>query len=199
MCAFFGGVGRAARGKGIVAPSGRLGAKAFLPSFRRRPIFEGRIFVARVPALRAEDVDVFAPRRSRERIRMECGTKITPCGGTPLGVASQKEHALERRNSPAGTPNASGGCAFQARRIAGCSPSARFAARMGLRLFRPVGVDMAFPSADFEGKRDACPPVKVFSFSSVPCRFKICAGRFRKRQECRFPSKRTSFYFRDFQ
>ncbi len=78
-------------------------------------------------------------------VRMKCGTKITPCGETPLGAASaQKKTRLKSATAPrerraAKTPRASGGCALQARRMCGFSPSARFASRMGLRLFRPVG------------------------------------------------------------
>ena len=64
--------------------------RIFSPSPRRASETLTLLSFPRVPAPHDEDVDVFAPRRSRERIRMKCGTKITPCGGTPLGVASAK-------------------------------------------------------------------------------------------------------------
>ena len=51
-------------------------------------------------------------------VRMKCGTKITPCGETPLGAASRKKHALEKRNSPAGTA-----CRENASRVGRLRPS----------------------------------------------------------------------------
>ena len=84
-------------------------------------------------------------RRLARRIRMKCGTRITPCGGTPLGAAAQKEHAPERRNFYCGDGSPRDvGCSGRLRLsgavdVTGLSPSARFAARMGLCLFRPSG------------------------------------------------------------
>ena len=74
--------------------------------------------------------------------RMKCGTKITPCGETPLGAASAKEHALEKRNCPAGTScretaDASGSCAFQARRMRGVFPKRALRVAHGVTFVSP--------------------------------------------------------------
>ena len=95
------------------------------------------------------------------RSRMKCGTKITPCGETPLGAASAQEHALEKRNCPAGTPRRENAERFGRLRLSGAVdaptfPQARASRRAwGYACFAPSGRILKFPSADFEGKRDA--------------------------------------------
>ena len=78
------------------------------------------------------------------RSRMKCGTKITPCGDAAWGSVRKKNMRLKsatargnaeprkRRTLRTVAPFRRGACAEFA-------PSARSAARMGLRLFRPVG------------------------------------------------------------
>ena len=89
--------------------------------------------------LTTEGRNAFAPMFPHEMRH-----KNNPMRRNAAWGSERVKHALEKRNCPAGTScretaDASGGCAFQARRMCGFSPSARFASRMGLRLFRPVG------------------------------------------------------------
>ena len=75
----------------------------------------------------------------------EMRNKNNPMRRAPLGAAAQKEHAPERRNFYCGDGSPRDvGCSGRLRLsgavdVAGLSPSARFAARMGLCLFRPSG------------------------------------------------------------
>ena len=60
------------------------------------------------------------------------------------------KHALEKRNCPAGTacretPDVSGGCAFQARRMCGASPKRALARAWGYACFAPTGrIEISF-------------------------------------------------------
>ncbi len=75
---------------------------------------------------------------------MECGTKITPCGGAAWGSERVKNTRLKSATAPrerrAGkTSNASGGCAFQARRRCGASPKRALPRAWGYACFAPSG------------------------------------------------------------
>ena len=95
------------------------------------------------------------------------------------------KHALEKRNCPAGTAcretsDVSGGYAFQARRMCGFSPSARFASRMGLRLFRPAGavkkLKGRFLREGFSEKRTGRLSVKIREIRAIHGFKKICGS-----------------------
>ena len=126
--------------------------------------------------LTTEGRNAFAPMFPHEM-----RNKHNPMRRNTAWGGERVKHALEKRNCPAGTScretsDASGGCAFQARRMRGFSPSARFASRMGLPLFRPAGA---------WGRRHSCLrpcgirfPADVFSPRGVPA---TKAPRFRAR------------------
>ena len=105
---------------------------------------------------RNEGRNAFAPPWSR----MKCGTNITPCGETPLGLRPQKNTRLksataprERRAARRRTPREV--APFRRGACAGF-PQARASRRAwGYACFAPSGRILKFPSADFEGKRDA--------------------------------------------
>ena len=87
-----------------------------------------------------EGRNAFAPKRSHEmRNKNNPMRRNAAWGGVRAKNTRLKSATAPRERRAAKTPRASGGCAFQARRMCGFSPSARFASRMGLRLFRPVG------------------------------------------------------------
>ena len=71
-------------------------------------------------------------------IRVKRGTKITPCGGTPLGAGNEKTARLKGATAPR-KRNVAKVAPYRRGRCAEHSPSARFASRMGLPLFRPAG------------------------------------------------------------
>ena len=124
---------------------------ARLPSVGLQPYVNGQNTNAPCrDAIAGENAHALRRRRGRlrpqtfpQRIRMKCGTKITPCGGTPLGAAAQKEPAPERRNFPRGNGDPRDVGRFGRLRLSGASdvrsvPQAPVG-RMGLRLFRPDG------------------------------------------------------------
>ena len=88
------------------------------------------------------------------RIRMKCGTRITPCGGTPLGAAAQKKNTrLKGTTSPAGTARRAmsdgpGGCAFQARAMCRTFPKRALRVAHGVMFVPPRwGVSVTNPQS----------------------------------------------------
>ena len=76
------------------------------------------------------------------RSRMKCGTKITPCGDAAWGRVLKKKTRLKSATAPRErrvkkTPNASGGCAFQARSMRRRSPKRALRVAHGVTLVSP--------------------------------------------------------------
>ena len=137
-----------------------MGAKTFPASFPRHAISRGRTSAARRPRVPATETWTSRLQYVLAQIRINCGTRIIPCGGMPLGTAAQKEHAPKRRNCPAGTAyrgasDASDGCAFQARSVLAASPK-RAPRRAWVPFVPPLrgsALPCAFPRAS---RRDYC-------------------------------------------
>ena len=169
--------------------------------FKKRQVSEAWSHVASGKSL-------FAPEA---RSRMKCGTKITPCGDAAWGCA-RKEHALAKRNCPAGTPRRETVERFGRLRLSGAAhvrgvPQARASPRAwGYVCFAPSGRGKSlklkglklkgkFVGADFEeadrssfGKnsRNSCNSwIQKIRGSLRDPRENLHSRISRKRQECR--------------
>ena len=132
--------------------------------------------------------------------------KNNPMRRRRLGQRPQKEHALEKRNCPRERRTLRTVAPFRRGACAEFAPSARSAARMGLRLFRPVGARKKlkgkFVRADSEKRQvseawsHVASPLKKLSLTSrfffAPRRLggEIFRGRLRRRGAGRGRSSR---------